>query len=128
LTPRYDDLHADENPLMMHRTAYSYMLGFRLKRLREGRGLTQAHVGRSTRRSGGARYSQGFISRIEAGYTNAPLYAYTDLAEFYEVDAARLMGPEETEKPVGEAEMTLLRFLRRLGVSPDEAMARLASG
>ncbi len=128
MTPRYEDLHADENPLMLHRTAYSYMLGLRLKRLREGRGLSQAHVGRATRRPNGSFYSQGFVSRIEGGYANAPLHAYTDLADFYEIDAARLMGPAETEKPVGDAEMTLLRFLRRLGISPDEAMARLARG
>jgi hypothetical protein len=38
------------------------------------------------------------------------------------------MGPEEAEKPVGEAELALVLFLRRLGIAPDEAMARLARG
>ena len=29
-------------------------------------------------------------------------------------------------KPITEAEMTLVRFLRRIGIGPDEAIARLA--
>ena len=36
------------------------------------------------------------------------------------------MGPEEAEKPIGEAEIALIKFLRRLGIAPDEAMARVA--
>jgi transcriptional regulator with XRE-family HTH domain len=128
LTPRWEDLHAEENPMMLHRTAYSRMLGWRLKRIREGRHLSQGQVARNTRRPSGGCYSQGFISRIEGGYMNAPLYGYTDLAQFYDIDPARLMGPKEDEKPVGEAEMTLLRFLRRLGITADEAMARIAKG
>jgi hypothetical protein len=37
-----------------------------------------------------------------------------------------MMGSDETQKPISEAEMTLVRFLRRTGVKPDEAIARLA--
>jgi hypothetical protein len=66
------------------------------------------------------------LSRIEAGYANAPLYVYIHLAEAYELDPGRLMGPEEAEKPIGEAEIALIKFLRRLGIAPDEAMARVA--
>jgi hypothetical protein len=36
------------------------------------------------------------------------------------------MGSDEAQKPISEAEMTLIRYLRRVGVSPDEAIARLA--
>ncbi|MGH2955702.1 MAG: hypothetical protein ACRDL6_01745 [Solirubrobacterales bacterium] len=78
------------------------------------------------RRPNGQRYSPAFLSRIEAGYANSPLYAYIHLAEGYDLDVARVLGHEEPEKPVGEAEMTLIRFLRRLGITPDEAMAGLA--
>jgi hypothetical protein len=36
------------------------------------------------------------------------------------------MGSDETQKPLSEAEMTLVRFTRRVGIKPDEAIARLA--
>ena len=29
-----------------------------------------------------------------------------------------------TRKPISEAEMTMIRFLRRVGIRPDEAIAR----
>ena len=115
---------------LLYRTAYSGMLGARLRRIREGRHLTQGQALRLVKRPPPSKrtYSQGFLSRIEAGYANSPLYAYIHLAQAYEIDPGRLMGPEEAEKPVGEAEMTLIEFLRRLGISPAEAMARLAKG
>jgi hypothetical protein len=89
---------------------------------------TQAQALERVRRPNGRGYSPAFLSRIEAGYANSPLYAYIHLAEGYDLDVARLLGPEEAEKPVGDAEMTLIRFLSRLGITPDEAMARLARG
>ena len=54
----------------LHKTGYTLMIGRRLKRIREGRHLTQ--------------------------------------------------------QTVDEAEMTLIKFLRRTGISVDEAIARLA--
>lgn len=112
---------------MLHKTGYTLMIGRRLKRIREGRRLTQKYVADRTRKPrGNGVYSQGLLSRIEAGYANAPLYTYIDFAEFYELDPARVMGPEDAEKPVDEAEMALIKFLRRAGISVDEAIARLA--
>jgi transcriptional regulator with XRE-family HTH domain len=111
---------------LLYRTAYTLMIGARLRRIREGRGLTQGQAGMLVRRPRGGRYSQALLSRIEAGYANAPLYVYIHLAEAYELDPGRLMGPEEAEKPIGEAEIALIKFLRRLGIAPDEAMARVA--
>ncbi len=111
----------------LHKTGYTLMIGRRFKRIREGRQLTQQYVADRTRKPrGNGFYSQGFLSRIEAGYANAPLYAYIDFAEFYDLDPARMMGPEDAEKPVDEAEMALIKFLRRAGISIDEAIARLA--
>lgn len=111
----------------LHKTGYTLMIGRRLKRIREGRHLTQQKVADNTRKPrGNGFYSQGMLSRLEAGYANAPLYAYIDFANFYELDPARVMGPEDAEKPVDEAEMTLIKFLRRTGISVDEAIARLA--
>jgi transcriptional regulator with XRE-family HTH domain len=111
----------------LHKTPYTRMIGLRLKRIREGRHLTQQHVADNTRKPrGNGFYSQGLLSRIEAGYANAPLYTYIDFANFYELDPARVMGPEDAEKPVDDAEMTLIKFLRNMGISVDEAIARLA--
>jgi transcriptional regulator with XRE-family HTH domain len=128
LTTQHKDLRASERWEMLHRSPYSLMIGQRFKRIREGRRMTQSSVIKIVRKPNGNRYSQGFLSRIEAGYANAPLYSYVDFAKAYELDPGRLMGPEEAEKPVGEAERTLIGFLRRLGISPDEAMARIARG
>jgi transcriptional regulator with XRE-family HTH domain len=114
---------------LLHKTPYTVMIGRRLKRIREGRHLTQRAVADNTRKPrGNGFYSQGLLSRVEAGYANAPLYAYIDFANYYELDPARVMGPEDAEKPVDEAEMTLIKFLRRTGISVDEAIARLAQG
>jgi transcriptional regulator with XRE-family HTH domain len=111
----------------LHKTPYTLMIGLRLKRIREGRHLTQQAVADNTRKPrGNGFYSQGLLSRLEAGYANAPLYAYIDFANFYELDPARVMGPEDAEKPVDEAEMTLIKVLRHMGISVDEAIARLA--
>ncbi len=126
LTPRYEEIRTEETWIGLYRTAYTQMLGQRLRRIREGRRLTQAQALRHVKRPNGGSYSRALLSRIEAGYGNSPLYVYIHLAEGYEIDPGRLMGPEESEKVVGEAEMALIKFLRRLGIPPDEAMARLA--
>jgi transcriptional regulator with XRE-family HTH domain len=50
------------------------------KRIREGRHLTQQQVADQTRKPrGNGFYSQGLLSRIEAGYANAPLYTYVGI-------------------------------------------------
>jgi len=110
----------------LYKTAYTINLGWRLRRIREGRHLTQGQVISRASRPNGRGYSQALLSRIEAGYANAPLYVYVHLAEVYDLDPGRLMGPEESDKPVGEAELALIDFLRRLGIRPAEAMAHLA--
>jgi hypothetical protein len=66
------------------------------------------------------------LSRIEKGYANSPLYAYMHLADALELYPGRLLGSDGTQKPISEAEMTLVRFLPRVGIEPDAAIARLA--
>jgi hypothetical protein len=63
---------------------------------------------------------------METGYANSPLYAYVHLAEAYELEPGRVLGSDEAQKPITEAEMTLVRVMRRAGIAPDEAIARLA--
>jgi transcriptional regulator with XRE-family HTH domain len=102
------------------------MIGARIRRVRLGRDLTQAALLREVERPRGGTYSSGLLSRIEKGHANSPLYVYMHLADALELEPGRLMGSDETQKPISEAEMTMIRFLRRVGIRPDEAIARLA--
>jgi transcriptional regulator with XRE-family HTH domain len=127
LSPRHKNLHPRERWELMYRVPYTQMVGARLRRLRESRGLTQSQALQRVRRPRGGTYSQGLLSRIEAGYANSPLYAYVHLAEAYGLEPGRLMGSDDAQKPISEAEMTMVRFLRRAGIPPDDAIARLAT-
>jgi transcriptional regulator with XRE-family HTH domain len=111
---------------LMYRTPYSEMVGARIKRTRTSRDLTQGRLAERVRRPRGGTYTKGFLSRVEKGYASSPLYAYVHIAEALELEPGRLMGSDETQKPLSEAEMTLVRFTRRVGIKPDEAIARLA--
>jgi transcriptional regulator with XRE-family HTH domain len=117
----------DERWEFFYRTPYTEMIGSRLRRLRDARGLSQNRLRYGVRRPRGGPYSQSVISRLERGYANAPVYVYLHIAEAFDLAPEVLLGPDDALKPVSEAEMTLLRTLRRLSVSPDEALARVAA-
>jgi transcriptional regulator with XRE-family HTH domain len=110
------------------KTEYTELVGIRIRRLRTARGWSQLKTVNRIEHPRGGRYSPGLLSRVENGYANPPLYVYVHLAEAFEVDAGRLLGTEEAQKPISEAEMTLVRFLRSAGIAPHEALARLAGG
>jgi transcriptional regulator with XRE-family HTH domain len=113
--------------MYLHRTGHSLLIGQRLRRMREARGLSQGAAIRRVKRPGkDVTYSQPLLSRMEAGYTSTPLYVYLQIADVYRIDPGRLLGPEEAVKEAGEAEMALIEFIRQLRISPAEAMARLA--
>lgn len=111
---------------LFYRTPYSEMVGARLRRIRAGRDLTQAKLLEEVEHPRRATYSKGLLSRIEKGYANSPLYVYVHLATALDIEPGRLMGSDETQKPITEAEMTLIRVLRRAAIRPDEAIASLA--
>jgi hypothetical protein len=73
----------------------------------------------------GGRYSPGFFSRLERGWASGPLATYVNVAHSFGVEPGRLLGPDDVQRDVSEAEMTLLSVLRRMDMSPDEAIARL---
>ena len=110
---------------LLYRTAYTRAVGARLRRLREVREMTQREARLRANRPNGQPYSQSTLARLEAGYANAPLYAYIHFASAYETDPARLLGLDEIERKVSSAEMALVKVLRRLGISPDRAIAAL---
>lgn len=108
-----------------YRCEWGEVVGGRVRRLREAQGLTLAQVAGSFQRPDGGHYSPGFLSRLERGWASPPLWVYVVLAEHFDVEPGRLLGPDHVATVISEAEVTLLRLLRRLRVEPDEAIARL---
>jgi transcriptional regulator with XRE-family HTH domain len=124
----YEEIETLNRWELFYRTPYSEMVGARARRARTSRGLTQGALVRKIERPRGGYYSRGLLSRIEKGYANSPLYVYMHIADALDLEPGRLMGSDETQKPISEAEMTLVRFLRRTGINVDEALALLAGG
>jgi hypothetical protein len=75
----------------------------------------------------GGNYSPGFFSRLERGWASAALVDYIEISAVLGVAPGRLLGPDDAQRDVSEAEMTLIRLLRRMHMRPDEAIARLAN-
>jgi len=51
---------------------------------------------------------------------------YLGIAAVLEVEAGRLLGSDDAQKPITEAEMTLVRFLRGADLPPHEVLMRIA--
>ncbi len=106
-------------------TEWSAMVGDRVRRLRLSRDLTLLQMAMLVGKPGTGSYSPGYISRLERGYANAPLRVYVEIAVALDVSPGRLLGSDELEREVSEAEMTLVSLIRRLGLPPDEAITRI---
>ncbi len=107
---------------------WGIVVGDRVRRTRVAQGLTLEKLRTAVEKPEGGCYGGGYFSRLERGWTNAPLYAYIALAETLGLDPGRLLGPDDAHKPVTEAEMTLLNVLRELRIPPSEAIVRLTAG
>lgn len=123
----YEEIEALDRWELFYRTPYSEMVGARARWARMSRGLTQGAFVQTIERPRGGFYSRGLLSRIEKGYANSPLYVYMHIAKALDLEPGRMLGSDEAQKPINEAEMTLVRFLRRAAIRPDEALAMLAS-
>ncbi len=110
-----------------HDAEWAAVVGARIRRLRRARGFPLKELSHCLYRPGGGRYSGNSLSRIERGWATSPLYVYLALAQELGVSPGRLLGADDVEREVSEAEAVLLRFLERAGISPDEAIARLAA-
>src|SRR5215211_3442055 len=108
-----------------YRCEWGEVVGGRVRRLREAYGLSLARMVGTFQRPDGGHYSPGFLSRLERGWASPPLWVYIVLAERFDVAPGRLLGPDDVAMEISEAEVTLLRLLRRLRIEPDEAIARL---
>ena len=76
-------------------------------------------------RADGGHYSPSFFSRLERGWASPPLFVYISLAEAFGAQPGRLLGLEEAVDQVSEAELTVLKLMRRLELEPEEAIVRL---
>jgi len=115
--PRWSDAYHCE---------WSTVVGDRVRRLRNARGLSLAALADLVYKPEGGNYSAGYFSRLERGWASAPMYVYLGIAAVLEVEAGRLLGSDDAQKPITEAEMTLVRFLRGADLPPHEVLMRIA--
>jgi hypothetical protein len=73
----------------------------------------------------GGHYTPGFFSRLERGWASGPLVTYAAVAAQFDVEPGRLLGPDDAQRQVSEAEMTLIRVMRQMRMAPHEAIAQL---
>jgi transcriptional regulator with XRE-family HTH domain len=111
-----------------YRCEWGEVVGRRVRVLRQNAGLRIYDLANDIRRADGRPYSASFVSRLERGWASAPLYVYCVLARRFEVAAGELLGTEGVERAVDDAELTMVRVVRRLGLTPEDAIARLAGG
>lgn len=122
--------HPGSGSHSLYRREYGKVLGERIRRLRRTHGLTVYDFAQRIRKPGlrtDLHFSASYWARIERGYTSAALYSYVAIAEILDLAPARLLGLDEWETTVNEAEMTLLRFMRSAGIEPHEAIARITA-
>jgi transcriptional regulator with XRE-family HTH domain len=108
-----------------NRCEWTIVVGDRIRRLRRDRDLTLVELSWKVEKPNGKTYSPGYLSKIERGWANAPLSTYLAIATGLAVAPWRLLGPEEVQKEVTDAELTLIQFLRYVDLPPHEALARL---
>ncbi len=111
-----------------YRCEWGEVVGGRVRRRRRDAGLLLKDLSTLAPRADGRSYSSSFFSRLERGWASPPLFVYIALAEAFEVHPGRLLGIDEAVKQVSEAELTVVRLMRRIGLTPEEAIQRLVAG
>lgn len=109
-----------------YRTEWGQVVGRRVRLLRQQADLTIYELAGDLYRADGRPYSASFVSRLERGWASPPLHTYVVIADRFEVQPGQLLGDDGITSPVTPAELTLVRALREMGVSPEQAIARLA--
>ncbi len=128
--PSFGPLRGDPGPAWdgRYRCEWGQVVGRRVRALRQKAGLRIIDPAEDIRRADGRPYSASFVSRLERGWASPQLYTYCLLAARFEVAPGELLGSEGVERPVDDSEPTLVRVVRRLGMTPEDAIARLAAG
>ncbi len=109
-----------------YRCEWGQVVGRRARALRQRADLTIYELAAEIRRADGRPYSPSFVSRLERGWASPPLYVYCLPAARFEVAPGELLGSEGVERIIDDAELTLVRVVRRLGLTPEDAIACLA--
>jgi transcriptional regulator with XRE-family HTH domain len=104
---------------------WAVTVGDRIRHLRRARDWALRDLAERVPKPEGGHFSSGYFSRLERGWGSAPLYTYIKIAEAFEVDPGRLLGPEEVQRDVTPEQSVLLRVLERAGIDPADAIVRL---
>ena len=107
---------------------WAQVVGRRVRALRLQREMTILDLAQEIERADGRPYSPSFVSRLERGWASPPLFAYITLARFFDVAPGELLGSEGVERPLSDAELTMVRVARNLLLSPEQAIVRLMAG
>jgi transcriptional regulator with XRE-family HTH domain len=111
-----------------YRMEWAMVVGRRVRALRQQREIAIPALAQAIQRADGRPYSPSFVSRLERGWASPPLFAYIALARYFDVAPGELLGSEGVERPITDAELTMIRVARNLLLSPDEAIVRLMQG
>jgi transcriptional regulator with XRE-family HTH domain len=101
------------------------VIGDRIRRLRLRQGLRIKDVAMRLPKPDAVGYSMQHVSRIERGWAVAPLHVYLSIAEVLGAEPGRLLGQDAALADLSESEATLIRALRLMQLSPEEALAQL---
>ncbi|MDQ4071723.1 MAG: hypothetical protein M3088_02455 [Actinomycetota bacterium] len=108
-----------------YRCEWGQVVGGRVRRRRTDAGLYLHDLPPMARRADGGLYSTSFFSRLERGWASPPLFVYIALAQAFDLHPGRLLGVDEAQKQVSDAELTVVRLMRRLDLAPEDAIERL---
>jgi transcriptional regulator with XRE-family HTH domain len=110
-----------------YRLEWGEVVGHRIRRLRQARGWKIRDLQERVAKPQGGSYSGGYFSRVERGWTSPPMYVYIRIAEALEIPPGQLLGVEEFDREYSREQVLLLEVVERLGLAPDEAIARLVA-
>jgi transcriptional regulator with XRE-family HTH domain len=106
---------------------WAVVIGDRVRRLRKAQDMSLNDFALKVYKPDGGHYTAGYFSRLERGWASAPMYVYLAVAHALGVEAGALFGSDDATKDVLDGELMLIRCLRRLHISPDEALVRLTT-
>jgi transcriptional regulator with XRE-family HTH domain len=104
---------------------WGVIVGDRIRRLRRDADWRLIDLAAAVEKPEGGRYSLGYLSRLERGWTMPPLYVYVAIAAALGVEPGRLLGPDSAQLPVSEEEMLVVKLMRKLAIDPEDAVTRL---
>ncbi len=105
---------------------WSQVVGGRIRRLRLERGWALHELASRVRKPEGGSYTAGYFSRLERGWASAPLSVYLGIAAALEAEPGGLLGEDEVGRETTAAQRALLAFVDAAGLSPEQAIVRLA--